>query len=278
MSVLELSEYAYHADMVDADRPSLSRSVIQQMVHKSPAHARAAHPKLNPLWEPDEKKAFDVGKVCHQLLLDGTAGVQIIHADNWKSPKTREKAAEARAHGLVPLLEHEWEKVDAMMSAVRGQVGDLFDGGDSELSLVWEESGVLCRARIDWLSDDRRMIRDFKTSSDAEPVKFSKGSFLSYGYDLQDAWYRRGVRATFGTEPDYELVVAEKDAPYQCIVFDSAPDTLALANVMIDWALLKWKECLESGEWPGYPARTHSVTLPPWREEQWWARFQGAAA
>jgi len=284
MSVIEVPAYAYHSDQIDPDRPSLSRSIIQTMVQKSPAHARAEHPKLNPLWSREEKKSFDVGTVAHQLLLDGEAGVQIIQADNWKSPKTREKGEEARAHGFDPLLEHEWEQVDAMMTAVREQLDardddpSLFTDGQPEVTLAWEENGVLCRARLDWLSTDRRTVDDFKTSSDAEPFKFSRGSFYNHGYDLQASWYRRGVRACFGTDPVFRLAVVEKQAPYQLIVFDAAPGVLALADAKIEWALGTWKTCLETGDWPGYPARTHSVTLPPWAEDQWWARFEGAAA
>jgi len=279
MSVLELSEYAYHADMISNERPSLSRSIIQKLIQKSPAHAKTAHPRLNPLWEPETKKAFDVGTVCHQLLLDGAAGVQVIHADNWKSPKTREKGEEARAHGMIPLLEHEWESVQAMMTAVRSKIGDdYFSGGDHELTLAWEDDGVLCRARVDYLSADRRVIRDFKTSSNAEPFKFSRGSFFDHGYDLQDAWYRRGVRACFGVDATFELVVAEKDAPYESIVFDSDPATAALANEKIEWALAVWKRCLETGEWPGYDTRTHSVSPRPWDEEQWYRRTEAVAA
>lgn len=279
MSVLELPDYAYHADLIDDTRPSLSRSIIQMMVQKSPAHARAAHPKLNPLWSREDKSAFDVGTVCHQLLLDGAAGVQVIAYDSWRTKAAKEAREDARAHGLVPLLEHEWEKVDAMMTAVSAKIGDdFFTGGDHELTLVWEESDVLCRARVDYLSHDRRVIRDFKTSSNAEPSRFSRGSFFDHGYDLQDAWYRRGVRACFGVDATFELVVAEKDAPYESIVFDSDPATLALANTKIDWALMTWRQCLETDEWPGYDTRTHSVTLPPWAEHQWWARFEGVAA
>lgn len=278
MTVVSATEFQYHQDQVGLPGVSVSRSILQTLIQKSPAHARAQHPRLNPEWRPEEKKAFDIGTVCHQLLLDGAAGVQVISYDSWRTNAAKEQAAEARAHDMVPLLEHEWEQVDAMMRAVRPQVGALFENGDTEVTLTWEDHGVLCRARLDWLSPDRTMIRDFKTSSDAEPSKFSKGSFLSYGYDLQDCWYRRAVKACFDVDADYELVVAEKDAPYECIVFDSAPDTLALAHRKLDWALDVWRRCLAEDVWPGYSARKHSVTLPAWAEAQWFDREAREAA
>lgn len=280
MSVLERTEFEYHADQIDPDRPTASRSILQKIIQKSPAHAWAAHPKLNPLWEPDPpKKEFDAGTVCHQLLFDGAAGVQVVEFDSWRTNASKEAAATARSHGLIPLLRKEWEQAEAMMDAVRTKLGpDYFAEGQHEVTLSWEDQGVLCRARLDFLSDDKRMIRDFKTASNAEPFKFSRGSFFDYGYDLQDAFYRRAVAACFGVDATFELIVAEKDAPYETIVFASDPGTLELANAKLDWALSVWRECLETGVWPGYDRRTHSVTLPPWAEEQWWRRFDGVAA
>lgn len=278
--VAEVTDYQYQADQIHPDRITASRSILQKIIQKSPAHAWAAHPRLNPLWEPDPpKKEFDVGTVCHQLLFDGAAGVQVLEFDNWRTNASKEAAATARAHGLIPLLDKEWEQADAMITAVRRKLGgDYFAPGQHEVTLVWEDHGVLCRARLDYLSNDRRVIRDFKTSSNAEPFKFSRGSFFDYGYDLQDAFYRRAVAACFDTEATFELIVAEKDAPYETIAFASDPATLALANAKLDWALGVWRECLETGVWPGYDARVHSVTLPPWIEDQWWRKFEGATA
>lgn len=284
MSVLDIAEYAYHADKVDDERPSLSRSIVQKLVQKTPAHARVAHPRLNPLWTADEKPAFDTGTVAHQLLLDGAAGVQVVAHDSWRTNAAKEARDTARAHGLVPLLEKEWEKVEEMMSAVRLQLADrndspaLFTNGAPEVTLVWEEQGVLCRARLDWLGDDHATVDDFKTASNAEPFKFSRGSFFDHGYDLQAAFYARGVQACFGTHARFRFAVVEKEPPYSLIVFDAAPDVLELANAKIDWAIGVWRECLESGVWPGYSSKTHSVTLPPWAEDQWWSRFEGVAA
>lgn len=271
MSVLKIPEFAYHTDQLGDDRPSLSRSVIQKLIEKTPAHARAAHPKLNPLYEVETKVAFDVGTVCHQLLLDGAAGVQVVNYDDWRTKAAKEEAATARAHGLIPLLEKDWVQVEAMMAAVREQLDGrgLFEDGESELTLVWEERGVLCRARLDWLTTDRQAIHDFKTSTNPEPGKFSRGSFFDHGYDLQAAFYMRGVRACFGTDADVRFAVAEKEAPYLLAVFGVPPHVLHLANRKIDWALDTWRECLATDTWPGYPEDVCWVDLRPWDEAQW---------
>ena len=46
----DISAEAYHAD--PAPEPSLSSSVAKILVNLSPAHARIAHPRLNPDYRP----------------------------------------------------------------------------------------------------------------------------------------------------------------------------------------------------------------------------------
>lgn len=276
MSVLEIAEYAYHADMVDDDRPSASRTVLHTMCEKSPAHAKAIHPKLNPNAVVETRREFDVGTVCHQLLLDGAAGVQVIAYDSWRTKDSKEKAEEARAHGLIPLLEKEWALVEDMMAAVRPQLEAFdpvpFTDGTAEQTIVWEENGVLCRARLDWLRHDGRILDDFKTASSAQPEKWSRRA-IDYGYDIQAVLYTRGVRALTGSDPTFRFVVIEKEPPYTVQVFQLAPDVLALANRKVDWALATWARCLESGEWPSYTnGEVCWVNLEPWHEARWLER------
>lgn len=272
MSVLEIPEFAYHADDLGDTRPSLSRSVIHAMCSKSPAHARAIHPKLNPNVEIEHSRAFDIGSVAHQLLLDTAVGVQVVNADTWRTKASKEQRDEARAHGLIPLLEKEWAEVEAMMEAVRPQLAELdpvpFTDGEAEQTLVWEEDGVLFRARPDWLCGDRPLIWDFKTATNGDPDKWSR-SAIDYGYDIQDVIYRRGVKAVHGIDAAMRFVVVEKAPPFCVTVFQFAPDAVALAERKVDWAVGMWRECLRTGVWPGYATDTCWVNAEPWHEARW---------
>jgi hypothetical protein len=40
----------------------------------------------------------------------------------------------------------------------------------------------------------------------------------------------------------------------------------------VDYALGVWRQCLEAGRWPAYPARIATVELPPWEEPRWLER------
>ena len=275
MSVLDLSEYEYHYDLTGDDRPSASASILHEFVTNTAAHAKARHPKLNPELVREDATHFDIGTAAHDLLLGGPDRIALIEADSFRTKAAQQARDEARVNGQLPLLDKHWRDVQAMVASVRSHLDDLdvqpplFRDGQPEVTLVWEDRDVLCRARLDWLRAGG--IDDFKTTTSARPEKWSRTMF-DHGCDIQAAFYLRGVKAAFGIDATFRFLVVEKSEPYACAVFSPAPDTLALANQKIDWALDMWKRCVESGDWPAYAERVHYVTLPPWAEGAWFDR------
>lgn len=275
MSVLEIPAADYHLDLV-ADQPTLSKSIIQILLTSSPAHAFAAHPKLNPDLVRKEEAKYDVGTAAHAVLLEGRENaVAVIDADSWRTNAAKEVRDHARAEGRVPLLAHDWADVQAMVAAVHTQLEaltaapPLFTDGLPEQTLVWEEDGVVCKARLDWLRDDNSAIDDLKTTgASAAPETYSR-TLLGIGGDLQAAFYLRGCRAVFGRAPAFRFAVVETSPPYGLTVFSIAPDALALADAKIDYALHVWRKCLETERWPAYPKRVCYVQSPGWAEQQW---------
>ena len=70
------------------------------------------------------------------------------------------------------------------------------DGGDSEVTVVWDEAGTLCKCRPDRISKDRTVIVDAKfTGTSAEPDTYGRTQLVRMGGYISAAWYRRGVEA-----------------------------------------------------------------------------------
>ena len=274
MSVLDLSAVDYHADEID-DRPSLSASIACIICSKSPAHAQAAHPKLNPDFEQETSDAFDLGTVAHSLLLEGESRVELILADNWTTKLAREQRTEAREAGLIPLLQKDADRVFAMVEAARVQLGAheaqpaLLTDGKPEQSLVWEDNGVLCRARLDWLRDDHAAIDDYKTSQSANPDWFARKGIYDHGYDVKAAFYLRAVKAVTGVDAEFRWIVQEKKPPYALSVVSPGADVLALAAEKVSYAIDLWRGCLENDAWPAYTTRVAYAELPGWEETRW---------
>jgi hypothetical protein len=272
----------YHADNT-AEGPTLSASIANILLTQSPAHARAAHPRLNPDFERKTEDKFDLGTVCHSLLLEGMSVMDVHAFPDWRTTAAKEARETSRAHGRIPLLAHQAHAVAEMVNAVGRQLAEFnadpipLTNGKPEQTMVWEETGVLCRARIDWLHDDLSAIDDLKTTSrSAHPEAFAKNLY-AYGCDVQAALYTRGIRAITGQTPEWRWLVVETTPPYALSVVTPGPAVLELANAKIDYALATWKRCLETNEWPAYSKRVATAELPAWEEARWLTREELAA-
>jgi hypothetical protein len=256
-------------------------------ISKTPRHAWTAHPRLNPDYVPQHEDRFDVGTVAHALLLERRSveeACTIVVADNWRTNAARDARDEARAAGKVALLAKQVDEVVAMLRATHTQLDahdaspPLFAAGECEQTLVWDENGITCRSRVDWLRDDGLAIDDFKTTSaSADPERWTRTLF-QIGADVQTAFYLRGLRAITGQDAVMRYVVQETYAPYALSVCGLGPGALAVGSDKVERALSLWRQCLERDEWPAYPTEIAYAELPPWEEAKWLEREEAAAA
>lgn len=263
----------YHAD--PCEQPSLTSTVARILTTDSPLHAWCAHPKLNPDFTNVEAPHFDLGTAAHSLLLEGEANVEVIDYPDWRKKDAQEQRDAAYEAGKQPLLTHQWLEVERMVQAASIQLEAInatpviFASGHAEQTLIWQEDDVTCRARLDWLHDDNTAIDDYKTSSrTANPESFSR-SLFNIGYDVQAAFYLRGLRALTGEDAQWRWVVQETTPPYALSVVSLTPAALELANAKVDYAITRWRECLTSGVWRGYPTEVCYAELPGWEEARW---------
>ena len=272
--IYQMPAAAYHADPV-GPAPSLSSSLARELLAASPQHAWWASARLNPAYEREEKEAFDIGNAVHAYLLEGESGCVIVDAADWRTKDAREQCDAARADGKVPLLAQRWQDVQDMARRAREQLAQHEDkptpltNGLPEQTLIWTEGDVWLRARLDWLHKDRQVCDDLKsTGATANPEVWSRLLFGS-AYDIQAAFYLRGLKAVFGVDATFRFVVQETYAPFALSVVALGPEALALADKKVTHAIELWGECLRRGRWSGYPTRTCWAELPPWQEAQW---------
>lgn len=225
------------------------------------------------------KRTFDVGHAAHQLVLG--AGPKLIRITGtgasgpnaWQNNYDKAKVARARKVGAVPLKPADWHAVHAMAEALlrHPHAPKLLSRGEPEKTLVWvdEATGVLCRAKADWLRPDG--IVDYKSAADATLASLRKAVW-NLGYFVQAAFYLRGFRARFpGVEPFFAWVGQEKDPPYLAQTFQLPEHYLAIGDRRCTQALEIYRDCAEADIWPGYPADDiHEIEPPAWvRDEEY---------
>jgi hypothetical protein len=259
--IFYVSSEQYHADDL-GDVPTLSCSLSKILLNNTPSHARMAHPRLNPNYKPKESGRFDIGTAAHDALLEGLDIVTVCDFADWRTKAAQAARDDAYALGKTPLLPDQYQQVLDMCAAAKLAItrcadldGMQLSQGKSEQTILWvDKTGAHCRARTDWMHDDRSLILDYKTTDIKNPAAWMR-AIPGNGYDVQAAFYKRGVKSVTGIDPDFVFFVQETDAPYNCYFVGMPPAYLEIGALKVQAAMTKWVECLRTNTWPGYPSR-----------------------
>lgn len=271
------------AEVYHADTTSLSSSGARKLLAPS-CPAKFAYEREHG--QP-EKKEFDFGHAAHRLVLGDGPEIEALDYGSWRTNAVKEDAAKARAEGKVPLLLKDAEVVLAMAKALRAHpvAARLFKPGSGkpEQSLFWtdKQTDVPLRARLDWLPNAvpgrRLVVPDYKTAAKADEASVQK-AIADHGYHIQGWWYTSAVEE-LGLAPDgtwFVLVVQEKTPPYCVNVVTPLPSSMFIGGEWAAHAIDIYKQCTETGIWPGYDSEITPLELPYWAEKNYQtAREQG---
>ncbi len=268
--------------------PSLSRSTIHSLIYRTPRHTWWDNASLNPDFEENKDAKFDKGKAGHSIFLEGIDCCEVIDPakypakngnipDGWTNKDIRAARDVAKDAGKIPMLLNDWHSIKGMVEAAQRQLAvselaitDFRAEGDSELTYVWQEEGLWCRARLDWISKDRKIILDPKfTGNSAAPGAFDR-LIEPMGYDIQYAWYMRAVEKVEGIIPKgFVFWVVETDPPYLACPISLTPQYVAMGQEKVEMGLTLWKKFLESNDWPGYGSHICYLEPKPWAVTSW---------
>lgn len=274
--VYKISMEEYHGKGICVC-PSLSKSTIHDLLFKSPAHVWYNNIDLNPAYKKDNNKVFDLGRATHEILLEGSENICVIEAENWMKKDIKEAREIALKEGKRPLLTKQYQQAVDMVSVAEKAIREckelgitnLRSDGDAELSYVWQEDKTWLRARPDWISKDRKLIIDYKsTGASANPSDWVR-MVVNMGYDLQNAFYIRGVNALEKIAPKFVFVVQETEEPYLCSFIGLPPEFLEMGKSKVDFGIFLWRQCMDKDEWPGYPSKVCWINPPPWALASW---------
>lgn len=124
-------------------------------------------------------------------------------------------------------------------------------GGKPEVSIFWEDAptGLLCKARIDWLLVQLGRLVDVKTCEDRTTFQHS---FERLAYPAQMAFYVDGYAKLTGELLDPWIVAIEKDLPHCVMAQRVSKRAMSDGRRLYGRWLRRVAECEDRGEWPGY--------------------------
>jgi hypothetical protein len=262
-------------DLADADyhghKGSLSASGAKWLAPGKdgslPCPEKFRHFQDNPI----TKDVFDFGHVAHRLVLGKGAEIEVLAYDTRQTKAYKKAEAAARAAGKVPILAKDYARAEEVAAKVRQDplAKDVFTAGQAEVSLFWPdaETGVIRRARYDWLKDEpadgrRRVIGDLKTARSSEPTAFGRAA-ADYGYAISAANYVDGAIACgLADDPLFVFVAVEKEPPYVVSTFYATEDVIQLGRALMRSAIRTYAECSAADKWPGYLSGPSPLELP----------------
>ena len=138
---------------------------------------------------------------------------------------------------------------DENIAGFIGKPGDE----NNELSLLWidDETGLLCKARLDMWRPQGEAIGDLKTCRDASPAGFA-GSIGKFRYHGQSAFYLDGARKLGMPAKHFIFIPVEKTAPYVPAMYRIQDGDVEIGRQQNRKALATIADCRASGFWPGY--------------------------
>ena len=252
---------------------AVSKSHLDQIA-KSPLHYWARYLDPNRV-TPEPTPAMAIGSAVHTHVLEldqwdaryVTAPEGINRRTN--AGKAEWEAFEVASTGRTVLAKADAELVMRMGHSVFAHPAAamlLAMPGKAETTHMWTDqaTGLQCKCRPDWLTDDGSLIVDLKTTEDASPRGFQK-SVATWRYFVQASFYLDGLEQATGKRPDqFIFICVEKKPPFACAVYAADAEMIQIGAEAAARDLDVLATCRAADAWPGYSDQIETISLPPW--------------
>jgi hypothetical protein len=257
----------YHA------HAAISKSHLDQ-VARSPLHYWARYLDPNRV-VPEPTPAMAIGSAVHTHVLElDQWDARYVSAPDGIDRRTKAGKAEweaftTAATGRTVLPKADADLVMRMAHSVFSHPAAamlLALPGKAETTHMWTDAatGLQCKCRPDWLTDDGCLLVDLKTTEDASARGFAK-SIAQWRYHVQASWYLDGIEQATGTRPEQFLFLCvEKKAPYAVAVYAADAEMIAAGAQTAARDLDVLATCKAANAWPGYSDQIEPISLPPW--------------
>ncbi len=271
--------YLKEIDMADTPKPGIypgvpfddylkwkavSNTVLVTLRKRSPLHARYFMDRPFPS-TPDQV----IGHATHCLALerDSFDSRYIVGPKVDGRTKAGKKAwaeFEDTVNGRCVLTGEQHIVSVKTTEAINTQVIHKFiRQGEAEVCLVWidEQTGLLCKGRLDYAHRSRALLIDLKTTRDASPEGFQR-AMAKWSYHQQAAFYCDGWKTLTKDDPCFVFLPLEKTPPYAAAAYQVGDDTLLAGRNLYRAAIETYAECLKTDTWPGYGDKVEMLDIP----------------
>lgn len=208
--------------------------------------------------EPTPAMIF--GSAMHLAILEPDRFKDMVFSHSYKTSKSN-------AEGQLFLHKETITEIETIASTVKNHpiANELLSNTRKEISLFWNDPDldIMCKARIDVLSEEHDLIIDLKYCRDASIQAFSKQS-ANLKYHWQALWYSTGANILLEKTFNFLFICIEGAPTYSIAIYLVTPQMLEKADFPIVECKNMYAACLDSNTWPGYPEEIQELYLPAW--------------
>jgi len=236
-----------------------------KMLMKTPAHYLASREQSAPT------KAMILGTVVHTMVLEpekfeSEVAVAPKFDMRTKFGKQAREEFEESSKGKLVIDEFEHEKARGISESLRAHPFfiEYVKDGTAETTMLWEQYGVQCKARVDYIAKD--VIYDVKTCQDASPAGFSR-QIANFKYHMQAAHYLMGRKRLVGTniEPSrFVFLAVESSPPYSVGIYSLTRESLQRGAEGMKQAAERYIQIGEDKPTQHYTDGLQEISLPGW--------------
>lgn len=258
----------YHADNEKIG------SSMAKLFRRSPREFYLRHVvRRLPPTQPAAPMQF--GSLSHLALLepDRLHGAIALPPATWNLHSPADRAAkrawiESLPSDVLPTTDVDLGRALALSCALRADpwiAGVLARSHTCEAAATWEcaHSGLPRKVMFDLVTEDndRPILLELKTLEEY-PDRFIANA-IRYGYAHQAAWYEEAA-AELGYEDAQHVTIAVRtEPPWDHLLYEYAPESLALARKNNTAAMLGIAEALATGIWEHPKAgRINTLSMP----------------
>lgn len=213
---------------------------------------------------PDsDSPVFRWGRLAHTAILEPHTLNVVSEEIDRRTKAGKERYAEIQASGADLVSPEEFAQLTAMRSAFEAHsVSGKLEIEDVELSCLARLFGCDVRCRPDAVTAGG-LIVDLKTTQNASERAFTSDAW-KYRYHVQAAFYVDVLRACNVDVEGFLFVAIEKESPYLVQCFRASEQFLERGRREYQEDLATYRECLDSGNWPGLSEDVVTLNLPSW--------------
>ena len=231
--IQELSEYDCEQRGDAFIYPDIPNELYHSEVGISSSTLRKfGHSQLHAINEEQKTTdAMNFGTAAHYMLVEGEVVFNQEVAVLMGSPFTKgykENKADMLERYSCVIKETELNHIKGMKENIIDEANMYLQADDKlpEASFFWYEDKVLCKCRPDLICPPFKGLHkpgeiyvvDYKTTKSCDPKQFAD-SVKYWGYDMQAAWYRRGMEKAGYNVKEFAFVAQEKFPPYASKIF-----------------------------------------------------------